>query len=292
MSSAKEDRVLRGWRESAPSWEKHRAAIRSMFHPVSEALIEAAKIRVGDAVLDLAAGPGEPSLTIARLCAPSGWVASTDAVAPMVRTARDEAQREAIHNLCFIQCSGECLPFGAGAFEAAVCRFGIMFFANPSASVAEMLRVLRPRSRLSLAVWGDAERNPFFHVALEAVARHLEMPPVGSDAPGAFRFAQAGKLASLVRGAGAVDVNEQVLHFRIEAPVSLESFWSLRAELSETLREKIAVLSPRQLAAIAEDVKAAAREFFPNDRMSFPAEALIVSGAKAPQRGGPGSIDL
>ncbi len=290
MSSVKEDKVLRGWTESAPLWEKHRAAIRSMFHPVSEALIEAAEIRVGDEVLDLAAGPGEPSLTIARLCAPSGWVASTDAVAPMIRTARDEAQREAIENVRFVQCSGDCLPFREGAFEAAVCRFGIMFFADPFACVTEMLRVVKPRSRLSFAVWRDAELNPFFRLAIQVVARHLATPPADPDAPGAFRFAQAGKLTSLVRAAGAVDIDEQVLQFRIEAPVSLERFWTLRVELSETLREKIALLSPRQLSAIAEDVKAAAREFFPNDRMSFPAEALIVSCAKAPSQGG--SIDL
>jgi hypothetical protein len=57
------DDTLREWRESAPYWEKHSDVITAMFGPVTEALIEEAGIGPGQAVLDVAGGAGEPSLT-------------------------------------------------------------------------------------------------------------------------------------------------------------------------------------------------------------------------------------
>ncbi|HEY0809430.1 MAG TPA: hypothetical protein VGD49_04675, partial [Longimicrobiales bacterium] len=48
--------------DTAAYWEKHRATIRGMFHPVTEALIDEARIGPGDAVLDVATGSGEPAL--------------------------------------------------------------------------------------------------------------------------------------------------------------------------------------------------------------------------------------
>lgn len=72
--------VLREWRESAFYWQKHLPTIQTMFQPVTQALIEGAGIVEGDAVLDVAGGSGEPSLTIAETVGPTGSVTCTDAV--------------------------------------------------------------------------------------------------------------------------------------------------------------------------------------------------------------------
>ena len=65
-SDSQAGEVLREWRESARYWQKHAATIRTMFGPVTQALIQDAGIIEGDAVLDVAGGAGEPSLTIAE----------------------------------------------------------------------------------------------------------------------------------------------------------------------------------------------------------------------------------
>jgi len=79
----------------------------------------------------------------------------------------------------------------------------------------------------------------------------------------------------------AKNVIERQLNFQIKAPISIEQFWQLRTEMSGTLREKMAGLAPAQLPTIKQAVADAARRYFIGGTMSFPAEALIVSGRKA-----------
>src|SRR5687768_9583072 len=81
------DEVLREWRASAFYWQKHADTIRSMFGPITQALIDDAEIMQGETVLDVAGGAGEPSLTIAEVVGPTGSVTFTDAVQEMVAAA-------------------------------------------------------------------------------------------------------------------------------------------------------------------------------------------------------------
>jgi SAM-dependent methyltransferase len=272
--------VLQAWNESAPYWRKHAAVIRAMFEPLSDALVQDAAIGPGKSTLDVAAGTGEPSLRIAEVCGPSTAVTCTDAVAEMVAAAKLEAGRRRLRNVAFARCAADALPFRPGCFDAVVCRLGVMFFADPLVSLREMLRVLEPGGRLALAVWHGGEVNPFFRIALQAVARYLELPAVAPDDPGAFRYAQPGKLAALLAQAGASAVDERVVAFRLEAPIRLADFWPLRFEMSETLRAVVPRLSPEQRRAARADLEGAARPYFPGDRMSFPAQAIIVTGRK------------
>src|SRR5947209_620453 len=96
--------TLREWSESARYWEKHAATLRTIFAPVTSALIQQAGIVVGQNVLDVAAGAGEPSLTIAEVVWPSGSVICTDAIAEMVRAAEREARRRKLTNVDFFNC--------------------------------------------------------------------------------------------------------------------------------------------------------------------------------------------
>ena len=120
---------------------------------------------------------------------------------------------------------------------------------------------------------------------MEVIDRHIETPPVDADALGAFRFAERGKLAAILAEAGARDVSERLLQFQMEAPISFEEFWIMRSEISEILREKIKQLRPEQASCVATEVREAVREFFPNGKMSFPAEAIIVTGSKPDDAG-------
>ncbi len=124
------DEVLREWRESAFYWQKHADTIRTMFGPVTQALIDDAQIMEGEDVLDVAGGAGEPSLTIAETVGPTGSVTYTDAAQEMVAAAETEAQRRGLTNLTFKQCSAQSLPFESQSFDAVVCRLGVMFFPD------------------------------------------------------------------------------------------------------------------------------------------------------------------
>ena len=274
--------LLCAWRESAKSWTQHSSIIQQMFAPVTRTLIEAAGIVKGQSVLDVAGGAGEPSLTIAEQVGSTGSVTCSDAVALMVETAQAEAIDRGLSNISFSQCTAESLPFPDNSFDAVVCRLGVMLFPNPDAAVREMLRVTKTGGAIGLVVWHRSDLNPFCYTVTEVMSRHVESPATDANAPGAFRFAELGKLAQVVKDAGAVEVHERVLEFEIAAPISPEQFWTMRSTMSDTLRDKLTSLSDEAKARIANDVKDAVRSFFPHNEMRFPAKMILVIGEKGP----------
>jgi SAM-dependent methyltransferase len=280
MSQVQALETLQEWRDTARYWKKHSATIRSMFAPLTRALIEASGIKVGQLVLDVAGGTGDPSIEIATTVGPTGSVMCTDAVEEMVLAAEREAWQRGIENVEFRQCTADSLPFPDNSFDAVVSRLGAMFFPHPLAAFQEMLRVTKPSGTLTLAVWYKNELNPYSCVVTSVLSRHIEIEPIDPDSPGAFRFAGSGKLAGMLSDAGAIDVSERILKFQIEAPISVKEFWAMRSEVSGIVREKLKGLSADESFQVAEEVQNSVREFFPNDRMSFPAQMIIVRGSK------------
>jgi SAM-dependent methyltransferase len=275
-----EQAILKQWSASAPYWEKHREIISKMFAPVTQALVGDAQIGEGQTVLDIATGPGEPALSLVGLVGPRGRIFGIDPVPGRVAAARRAADKMGAGNAQFEVGYPEALPFPDGSFDAVVSRFGVMFFASPVDGVREMLRVLKPGGRLAMAAWHVAEANPFFTVVTRLMDRYFAPPLSQPDAADAFRFASPGKLRNVLTGAGASAPAERVLRFAIEASVPVESFWTLRCEMSEKLREKSALLSTEQFDDVKCQAMEALREYATDRGMSFPAEVLIVSGTK------------
>ena len=276
----KDNDAISHWTHAAPYWEKHRETIRRMFAPITQALIEDAQIATGQSVLDVATGPGEPALRIAEIVGPNGSVIGIDPVPEMIAAAGRAAHRSQLTNARFEVAFADLLPLHTGSFDAVVSRFGVMFFPSPLEGIREMLRVLKPGRNLAIAVWHSAETNPFHYILSRAIERYVQAEPAPPDSPDAFRFAAPGKLLSILNEAGAAAAAERLLQFRIEAPVSADEFWTLRSEMSDKIRAKLATLSKDQLAAVRHEV---IRDLYPysNDRgVSFPAEVLIVSGRK------------
>jgi SAM-dependent methyltransferase len=272
--------VLAEWRESAPYWKKHAATVRQLFAPISAALIRISDIGAAHRVLDIAGGAGEPSFEIARRVGAAGRVVYTDAVAEMVEVAARLAAPMAIDNIEFKRCAADSLPFDEASFDAVVSRLGAMFFDDVMRSLGEMLRVLKPAGRIALAVWSDRALNPFFSVITDVMARFIPSPPEDPDAPGAFRFAEPGKLAGLLARAGAADVEEHAVDFLIEAPLTPAEFWQLRSEISDSLRAKVAQLTADELARVRHEVAERLQAFYTAGRLRMPAQVLIISGNK------------
>jgi ubiquinone/menaquinone biosynthesis C-methylase UbiE len=276
-----EQALINRWSGAAPFWEKHREMIRQMFAPVTRALVEEGLIGRGHAVLDIATGPGEPALDVAALVGPQGRVAGIDLVPEMVAAARRASDRLAFRNTQFDVALADHLPFAADTFDAVISRFGVMFFPSPVDAVREILRVLKPGKKLALAVWHLAEKNPFFYTTSRIIEGYIDSPPLAPDAPDAFRFASPGKLRNILAEAGAMAPSERLLQFTIQAPISVEDFWTLRCEMSEKLREAIAMLSAGQLAEVKRQSIEALRGYSIDGGISFPAEVLIVSGTRS-----------
>jgi SAM-dependent methyltransferase len=274
MAEEHEKSVADAWRGSAPYWEKHGERVREMFAPLTRGLLEAADVAAGHRVLDVAGGPGEPSRTIAREVGPGGLVVHTDVAEGMSAAAR----RARVDPMRFAVASGDALPFADGAFDRVVCRLGVMFFPDAGRGLAEMVRVARAGGRIALVVWGLKERNPFFAIPSEAAGRYIPSPPDPPGAPNAWRFGEPGLLAEMLAEARASEVGERRLAFEIAAPLDFDAFWRMRVELSDTLRDKTAVLTNDERDRLREEVRDETRDYFATGTMRFPAEAVVVWG--------------
>src|SRR5438270_876875 len=105
------------WSQSAPYWDKHRETIRRMFGPITDALVQDARIAAGFDVLDVATGPGEPALTIVDVVGSSGSVWGIDPAPEMIAAARRAADSRSLKNAHFEVSFADHLPFSTGKFD-------------------------------------------------------------------------------------------------------------------------------------------------------------------------------
>jgi SAM-dependent methyltransferase len=125
------------------------AVVGTSLQIVGETLAEAADIRAGERVLDVAAGNGNATLAAARRFAD---VTSTDYVQSLLDKGRERARAEGL-DVSFEIADAEALPYADASFDAVLSTFGVMFAPDHAASARELLRVTRPGGRIGLANW-------------------------------------------------------------------------------------------------------------------------------------------
>ena len=189
------------WDEFSAGWRKWDAELLGWHAPFGDALLQEAELRADAAVLDVAAGSGEPGLSAAARV-PHGTVVLTDISAGMLRVAQEKAVAGGLDNVRFVVCDAAALPFDDATFDAVFCRFGFMFFPEISAAVREMVRTAKPGARISAAVWGRAAENPWASLILGTIARHTELPPAARQHARAVPLRRSGVHGTEVQGRG------------------------------------------------------------------------------------------
>src|SRR4051795_2885227 len=188
------------WANLSASWEKWDSVIMDQLGPVGTAMIERLDIAEDQHHLDIAAGTGEPGLSIAKR-SPKGRVVLTDLAVEMLDVAARRAAGQGIHNVDTAVCSADDLPFDDAIFDSVSVRFGYMFFPNMAEATAEFARVLRPGGRLCSSVWVKPEENAWTTIAMEAIATEAVVPSTDPEAPSMFRCDAPGFVSALYAGA-------------------------------------------------------------------------------------------
>lgn len=142
---------------------------------VGETLAEAADIRAGERVIDIAAGNGNMTLAAARRYAN---VVSTDYVPELLEKGRVRALAEGLP-VTFRVADAEALPFEGGSFDVAVSTFGAMFTPDHTKPAHEMLRVVRKGGRIGLANWTP---DSFIGQLFKVIGKYIA-PPAGLKSP-------------------------------------------------------------------------------------------------------------
>lgn len=151
------------------------AEIATLIVPVAERLTDAADLRAGWKVLDVATGSGNAAIAAARL---GGDVVGIDYVPALLERARERAAAERL-SIAFLDGDVEALPLADGSFDAVLSVFGAMFAPDHRRTAAELVRVLRPGGTIALASWTP---EGFLGALFRTVSDHLP-PPAGLVSP-------------------------------------------------------------------------------------------------------------
>jgi SAM-dependent methyltransferase len=180
------------------------AVVGTSLQIVGETLAEAADIRAGERVLDVAAGNGNATLAAARRYAD---VTSTDYVASLLDKGRERAHAECLP-VRFQVADAEALPFEDARFDAVLSTFGVMFAPNHVQSAREMLRVTRPGGRIGLANWTPTS---FIGRLFKVIGAHVA-PPAGVKPPPLW--GSAAHLAELFGPQVTIRAQTRLFNFR------------------------------------------------------------------------------
>jgi SAM-dependent methyltransferase len=195
----------RGWGSVAQAWADQPAAHVADGMPVTEKMLDLARLQPGHQVLELAAGPGEVGFFAWELIQPGGRLITTDFAPEMLAQAQRRAERLGLTGVRFKQVDAESIDWPAADLDAVLCRWGFMLMADPGAALRECRRVLKPGGRLVLAAWTAAEDNRWSSVVGQVLtARGLASPP-DPDAPGQFAWGREGLIAERLEEAGFVE---------------------------------------------------------------------------------------
>src|ERR1700691_1445175 len=165
------------WDDSAEGWKRWWPTFERAAQIVNKRLVELANVRAGARVLDIATGSGEPALTAARAVGQSGRIVAVDMSPGMLAIARERDDAAGVHNVELVESDAESLSLDAHSFDAALCRWGLMFMPDLDGVLRGMHRALKPGGRFSTAVWAETGKAPMFGLARDAIRQITGIAP-------------------------------------------------------------------------------------------------------------------
>jgi SAM-dependent methyltransferase len=162
----------------------------------------------GERVLDIGCGGGETSLDLAGAVSPGGAVLGVDISRTLLQQVAEPRVKDLGLDIRFRVADAQTADFltadfGGERFDAVFSRFGVMFFADPTAAFANILKALKPGGRLAFVCWRPPAENPHMTGPFKAVEHLLPpMPPSDPLAPGPFAFADPERVRRILAEAG------------------------------------------------------------------------------------------
>ena len=258
----------------APGWESQRAYIWDVTRAVGERVVAALDPKPGETVLELAAGTGETGFAAARMVGSDGTLLSTDFSPAMVDAARRRGTELGLENVDYRVLDAERMDLPDASVDGVLCRYGYMLMGDPAAALAETRRVLKPGGRLSFAVVGAPDRNPWAAVPGRVLVELGHSPPPEPGAPGIFAIADEARIRELLAGAGfdpmRVEEVEVVWSF-----ADGEELWRFVTELAGGLALVIRGLPEDEQLRVRSEVERASEPLRSNGGYEMPGLTLI-----------------
>ena len=266
------------WNKFSSGWKKWDALMMDFMLPVGDEIIKSLHLKEDHTVLDIAAGTGEPGLTIAALVK-NGKVVLTDLAEDMLVIARENASHRGIANIETLPCDVCELPFPDNTFDAISCRFGFMFFPDMLVAAKEMARVVKPGGRIATAVWDVPENNFWITATMGTINKNMNLQPPPAGSPGIFRCAQDQLIADLFRQAGLQNVTQKTVKGKLKSNTA-EVYWNVMTEVAAPIVAALSKADDAMKERIKQEVLQKVNDKFPDGKVQIESSSLIISGEK------------
>jgi len=258
-------------------WAARQAEQDFVLKPVADLVIDRAKLKPGERVIDVGCGSGATAIAFAREVAPSGHVLGVDISSPMLERARQSAPKDL--SIDFMLADATVYPFEPASFDVLASRFGVMFFADPALSFANMRKALRPSGRLTFACWREPRENPFFMAPLQAVYQHVpKLPPQGPEDPGPFAFASEARVRRILGEAGFTTIAMEPCDLKLDIATGKGLDAAVRSALDiGPAARALADQPPEVVAAATVSMREALSAYLEGQSVPLPAAIWIVT---------------
>jgi ubiquinone/menaquinone biosynthesis C-methylase UbiE len=264
------------WEAMAPGWDDRHAYFEQTARPVTERMLERLAPARGHTILELAAGTGIAGFAAAALVGPAGRVIVSDFSEAMVETAERHATELGLENVEFRVLDAEHLDLPDDAVDGVLCRWGYMLMADPAAALAETRRVLRHGERVSCAVFGGPEQNPWAALPSRVLQERGQMPPPEVGAPGILALADNVRLRRLFAGAGFAEpqIDEITITWCF---ADTDDYWEFLTGAAGAISMVLGQLDEDERGRVREQIAEQVRSFESADGIALPGVSLVVS---------------
>lgn len=240
----------------------------------AEDLVDRARPRPGESVLDVACGTGVVARLAARLMG-HGQVTGLDLNGGMLAVARGLPSAGA--PITWVEGSALDLPFPPDSFDVVLCQLGLQFFPDQRRALREMRRVLGNAGRAALSVYSPIERTPGANAFVRALDQVL-----GAGASrikrGEHSFHAAAQLATLLKDAGFESVDVRTVAQTISFPSVLDyvRFQLLATPMAVLLKDRTESERQESIALVASKTMALSTQaMLDGGRFTFSQEAYV-----------------
>ncbi len=207
------------WETAAEAWHRWNPLLEHWLGEATQQMLDAAGVKAGCQVLDVAAGAGGQSLAAARRIGSNGGVLATD-ISPAILAFAAQSAAQAGLAVETRELDGEAVDkLGTDLFDAVISRLGLIYLPDQHRALSGMRRALRAGGRIAAIVYSTAERNEFFSIPVRIIRTRAKLPPPVQGQPGPFSLGAPGVLKGALEQAGFRDVSVQA----VEAPLRLPS---------------------------------------------------------------------
>jgi SAM-dependent methyltransferase len=195
----------------------------------------------------------------------------------MLERARQAAPKDL--PIDFVLADATVYPFEPASFDVLASRFGVMFFADPALSFANMRKALRPSGRLAFACWREPRENPFFMAPLAAAYKHVpKLPQQGPEDPGPFAFASEARVRRILDAAGFTGIGMEPCPLLLDAAIGRGLDGAVQGAADRADFERALDGQPAELrTAAANSIREALTPFAKGDAVLLPASVWIVT---------------